>query len=218
MLGLRLALAISRGESWIGIDTVGVPTDVLYVQVEISEPMLHVRLKKMTGGTGNSKFHVVTEAFLKLDKGNHIVELREIIGRDKPRVIFIDPFYKVLSGDVSQQPDVTKLLDNIDVLIAEMGCSVILLAHTRKGRYEDKRQGDSDDLLGSVVLDAWPDAIIKVERDNETSNHLKVLFEVLRHAPDDVNPVELTFHRATLDFEVVEKKNDQLKLLKRKGE
>ena len=47
-------------------------------------------------------------------------------------------------------------------------------------------------MLGAVLFSAWADSIIKVERKDR---ELKLRFEVIRHAEEDIKPVTVTLEQ-----------------------
>ena len=205
MLSLRLALAIAKGESWGGaFSTPNAGASVLYLQLEDPKIMLHKRIKKMCGGDNPTpedrqtlkNLVVWSEHWLKLDSEAGLNVARHYLEKYRPDVLFIDPVYKILSGNMLDAQSVMLLLDNLDRLVNEFGVSMVLTSHTRKGLYDD---WGSDDMLGSVFFSAWADSVIKVERE-DNSNNVLIKFEVIRHAENVLQPVSLVMDSETLQF------------------
>lgn len=208
MLGLDMAFALASGHNWIGFDTRPEGSRVFYLQLEIPYQLLRVRLAKTWKGRqdhqqlmSHENLVLWTQHFLKLDMAAGMHMLDHYIGQHKPDVLVIDPLYKVLSGNMLLGIDVEKVLDNLDQMIAKYGLSIVIIAHTRKG-IMDMHEWGSDDLIGSSILSAWADTVIKVERRGE--DRLAVKFDVVRHAEVELEQREVEFNRDTLEFKPVE--------------
>ena len=202
MLATRFALAVSRGEQWLGFDTPKDGIDTLYLQLEIPNPMLQERIKKMVDGkplpkTFKHKLFIWTNHTLKIDTDEGYKELEAKIELYKPKVLIIDPIYKIVSGDMLSTDYVRKLVDWIDTIVDKYGLSVLMVHHTKKG-VQDEAWGNNDDMLGSVIFSAWADTIIKVER--KESSKLMVKFETVRHATEEILPKEFTVDLKNLSF------------------
>lgn len=208
MLGLDMAFALACGHPWIGFDTRPEGSRVFFLQLEIPYQLLRIRLAKTWKGRqdhqqlmDHENLVLWTQHLLKLDTsaGMHILD--HYVGQHKPDVLVIDPLYKVLSGNMLLGIDVEKVLDNLDQMIAKYGLSVVIIAHTRKG-IADMGEWGSDDLIGSSILSAWADTVIKVEKRGE--DRLAVKFDVVRHAEVELGQQEVIFNRETLEFSLVE--------------
>lgn len=189
MLAQRFALAVARGEPWLGFNTPELGASVFYVQSEIPHRQLQSRMRKMVGGRANlqKELTVWTERSLKLDQPTGMAKLERKLERYRPQVLIIDPIYKVITGDMKEQAQVNVFLDNMDGLIDKHGVTIVLISHSRKA-ISDPEVWGSDDLLGSVFFSAWPDSIFKVTR---AQSILTVKFEVLRHAEEDIEPIQI---------------------------
>lgn len=199
MLAARFAIAVSRGESWLGFDTIRGGIDTMYLQLEIPNPMLQDRLKKMTlipsSNIKPGKLWIWTQHSLKIDTQEGYDLVDEMLTKYKPKVLIIDPIYKIVSGDLLSTIHIQKLVDWIDMLVDKHGLSILLVHHTRKGAYEE---WGSDDMLGSVIFSAWADTICKVERQQD--KHILVKFDVVRHATEEIEPRHFEVDLNTLSF------------------
>jgi len=208
MLGLDLAFALASGHDWVGFHTQPTGARVFYLQLEIPYGLLRKRLAKTWKERephqqlmDHENLRFWTQHFLKIDQSAGMHLLNHYVEQHKPDVLIIDPLYKVLTGNLLAQVDVQRVLDNIDILIARHGLSVVIVAHTRKGM-TDMGEWGSDDLIGSSILSAWADTIIKVERRG--NDRLAVKFDVARHAEQELEQREVKFDRETLEFVVEE--------------
>lgn len=183
----KMAVCIANGAPWLGFPTIRGGESVLYLQLEIPRKQLQERLWKISRfvqGRTKEELFIWTESFLKLDDNSGFELMRQELMETGSRVLIIDPLYKIMKGDILAASAMMLLLDTVDRLIAEFGVTVVLVSHTRKGIYEEK---NSDDLLGSVTLSAWADSVVKVERKEDKT--LRVKFEVMRHAREDIETV-----------------------------
>ena len=190
MLVQRLGLDVANGTPWLGIETPPKGLPVLYLQLELPHARLQKRVIAMSNGQRWTKEPIVfwTEHFLKLDTPLGMAKLDSHLNRWRPRLLIIDPVYKVLSGDILDAHSIQVLLDNMDKVIEKYMCSIILVSHTRKPIKDMDNGGgrSSDDLLGSVFFSAWADSVIKVEKGD---GKLRVNFDVIRHAEEDIEPI-----------------------------
>ena len=142
-----------------------------------------------------------TQHWLKLDQPQGAAIVDHYLNEIQPDILIIDPLYKVVTGNLLTVLDMQKLVDALDILIGNHGCSIILISHTRKGVMGMEEWG-SDDLIGSFVFSAWADTVIKVERKG--GDRLSIKFDVVRHAEEELEPKEVQFNRDTLELTVVE--------------
>lgn len=202
MLIQNLSLALIRGDKWIGFRTKPGGVSVLYLQLEIPEPLLHKRFKQMTNGNQGAKkeMWIWTEHHLKVDLREGMVRIREQLALHKPDVLIIDPLYKILSVDMSNNHAVTYVLDELDKLIAEYGVSIVLVTHSTKADVDGDKWG-TDNMMGGALLSAWADTVMEVARDK---NGLRISLDVVRHADTELPDVlvkmdkDLRFHEVTV--------------------
>ena len=195
MLATRLCLSIANGKTWLGFNTV--KSSIMYLQLEIPNPMLQERIKKMVPINTNNRapFYIWTEPTIKIDTDDGFKRIEQEIIKYHPKVLVIDPIYKIVSGDLLSTSHIQKLTDWIDRLINDYQLSIVLVHHTRKGAYEE---WGSDDMLGSVIFSAWADSIVKIERKQD--KEVVVKFEVVRHAQVELPPRVFNVDLDTSDF------------------
>ena len=205
MLALRFALAVSRGCPWLGFDTPLDGRSVMLLQLEIPEPMLHVRITKMVNdGVPQLKpLWLWTEPFLKIDTADGWAKVDKYVTKYEPDVLILDPVYKLMSGDLTATAPVQHLTDDVDRLIAKhRKMAVMLVHHTRKETPDSNRAwGSSDDMYGNMIFSAWADSLIRLERGRY--DEIKVEFPVLRHAEEEIQELKLFFNGKTLDFDTI---------------
>lgn len=209
MLAMRFCLAVSRGEQWLGFKTVA--CNVLYLQLEIVEPMLHKRLKVMTqtkvgNGNGNhpapKSLWLWTEKTIKIDTQEGFDRVSQWVEKLQPEVLVIDPIYKIVSGDLTSTPHIQKLTDWLDELMDKHKLSLLLIHHSKKGGPSE--EWGSDNMLGSSVFNNWADSIIEIKR---IAHDLVVVdFGSIRHAETEIGSKYYAVDLKTLDFVASDRK------------
>lgn len=203
---MDLAFCLATGRDWIGFDVPIEGKSVLYLQLEIPYKLLQRRVKKAWAFRASrmtlvKPLHFWTQHFLKLDQPAGLAILRKQLSLIKPDVLLVDPLYKVVSGNILSPMDSQNIIDGFDRLIEEFGLSIVIVSHTRKA-IMDMAEWGSDDLIGSSFFSAWADSIIKIERRG--NDRLQFKFDVVRHAEEELEPIEVLFNRDTLMLSVVQ--------------
>lgn len=184
-LALQIARAVSEGEPLFGIPTR--QTMVLYLQFEIALAELQRRM-----GGKQGYWYLGSTFKFKLDAGMYIESLRKMLDRVKPGLLILDPFYKILSGDVNDAGDVQYILDMLDdVVVGEHQCAVIIIHH-------ENRMGG---LRGSGRLFEWPDTVARISGGKD--DRCTLAFEDMRNAVE-VEDIKLVFNDENLEFEMAE--------------
>lgn len=204
MLSICAGFRIARGELLFGFRTSKVRVGM--IQSELTKYMFRERIMQHIDGNAaeaTADIRFATELDIKLNKPVGIGQLAAATKKYSIELLIIDPLYKVLSGDVSSWLDMNKLLDNLDALCWQFGCTIWLVHHRRKHLIRDGEIVDygSDELIGSSALKDWADTIVRVER--LTGDDIQLLFPKVRNAKDIIQPVHLRFNRKDISFSVV---------------
>ncbi len=193
MVVMRFLLSLATGCPWLGFALPEEGVSSLYLQLEMSEPLLQERFMVMTEGEREFKkkvpFYLWTEFFLKLDTDAGLAQLNNHLEKYKPEVLIIDPLYKIMTGNISDAQAVSKMLDGLDTILAEhYPMSMMLINHTRKASDGDNDWG-SDDMIGSSIFSNWADSIIKIEKTDLEGGvkQIEAIFDVVRHATIDLD-------------------------------
>ena len=144
-LAQQICECVSMGEPWLGVGTT--KTRTLLMQFEI--PLLLFRERIIRP---NDNWFIGTVHNLKLDTKEGRKEINEIVENVRPGLVVLDPFYKILSGDLNDASLVQGVLDSIDDLVFKYGCAVIIVHHTNK----------MENIQGSRRLQQWPDTLVKL--------------------------------------------------------
>ena len=207
MLCIHTGFAIATGNSWFSIHTS--PHRVLFIQCELSKALLRDRVAKYC----NSKevlpdnIYFCTEFDLRIDSTYGLAALDGLIATIQPRVLILDPLYKIFSGHVSDEYDVKKLTNNLDYLIQRYNLAVIITHHTRKSQLVEGRPipgYGSEEMLGSRILPAWVDSAIWIEKvdgsESSPEDIIKLSFTKARNAIYRLHPINIRIDRDKLAF------------------
>lgn len=168
----QMGYCIVEGLRWLKFDTSGRDARGLYIQSEISEIELQERVKHLP-----SEFIYAETIHSSRLLGEQVGILTKRIEAVKPNILILDPLYMLISGDLTEIADVTACNSLIDQIIAEYGCSVIVVHHSRKPR-EETTQGIME-ALGSIAITAFYDSILWFEK---LSDEASLLHFMLRNA------------------------------------
>lgn len=94
----------------------------------------------------------VNQQGFSLDDAGMLDALEELIDRERPVAVNLDPLYLMFSGDVNSAKDLNPALNWLLRIKQEYDCSVIVVHHYNKGG-EGKRGGQR--MLGSTTLHGW---------------------------------------------------------------
>jgi len=164
LLSLEEARACSTGTPFLGKFTTR-QCRVLYVSEEDRAERLwrrfHVMLKDRPAAEIPSGEHLrfLVKAGVRLDTAAGLEVLRRHIALRKPSIVFLEHFDKLHSADGNKSQDMKPLLDELDTLHQEFGCTFRVQKHNRKeAAGQGKRKGEM--LAGSVSLFGWGESSI----------------------------------------------------------
>lgn len=145
-----LALAVTKGESFLGKDTEKGP--VLYLDLENDVELdLHPRFNKLSGGVESEAADLqvmLARHGLKLDSSESIRHIQQVIDIVKPVLVIVDPLVSTLTGDEDNAVYMRGILDTLSGLAKDNDIAVVVSHHPRKrGMFNDPGQmirGSSD--------------------------------------------------------------------------
>lgn len=145
---------------------------------------------------------VITAARIRLDVEDDRTRLSNTVKALKPKLLVLDPFVRLHSGDENVVAEVAPVLDFLRGLQRRFSCSVLLVHHARKNA-GGLRGGLA--LRGSSELFAWTDSNLSLRRKGEQL----LLAAEHRSAPAlDELPVALCSQAEALALRVVEPRTD----------
>lgn len=153
---MQLAHAVGTGTDWLGF-SVPQAQKVLYVQAELPNWMVAERITQMYGEQSleNVKFFHVPAANLLED--DDLQGLLDSVNEFDAKLVIIDPVANFWQGDENSSSSVNLLFSQV-ARIQALGCSVVMVHHTRKTDVNERLSPQHQ--RGSNVFFARPDAVM----------------------------------------------------------
>lgn len=169
---LQLARCIGSGIPFLGMPTT--QAKVLYIQLELGQRVLQDRMRNT--GHDYPNVYLGTTFAMKLDTRTGQEYLWQALKAVEPKVLILDPFYKLLQGDENESHDVLVITDFLDTVLEGFECSIVIYHHPGK----DLSRGGR----GSSVLEGWVDSYIEMKRTSKKGEPLRIKLTpmLLRHA------------------------------------
>jgi hypothetical protein len=201
---LDLAVSVASGAPCLGRFAPAQTGRVLLFAGEDPLELVRERLDGVARASGRKldglDVFVITAPRLRLDIEDDRTRLSNTVEAMKPKLLVLDPFVRLHSGDENIVAEVAPLLDFLRGLQRRFGCSVLLVHHARKNA-GNLRGGQA--LRGSSELFAWTDSSLSLR----TKGDSLLLGAEHRSAPGlDEVPVELRAGEDGLALRVVERK------------
>ena len=108
----------------------------------------------------------------KINKG-WIVELENIIKKEKPKAIVIDSFVRVFTGDERDEKSVRAIHNLLKPLIEKYKVTIFILHHLRKEPIKGRTPRTLDDIRGSSDIGGQCDQAFLLQRYGTTKEDLK---------------------------------------------
>lgn len=152
----NMAYCATLGISWLGFD-VPKPRKVLYLQRELGDAWMQLRISKMHAGYQDEKYldqhyqnvdtgkphdpdytllknmHIPKPVNFKLDDEADMINLTNHIVEGGFELVIIDPLYCMIKGNENDTQDMSKVLDHLLKLKIDAKVSIILVHHFGKG-------------------------------------------------------------------------------------
>ena len=210
MMMMDLGFKLAYGARWLNFETTR--CNVLYLQIEVPQAIQQDRVRDYL--TGNridhlpSNYWIASEPFYKVDRdATH--SLSTALTGLRPKVLIIDPIFKVVSGDLNAPIDMTRVLDRCDEIRAQHNCAVVLVGHIRKpGIIEQDGNKPTletntissmeHELIGSSLFGDWADTLISAQRVSDSRVYMTL--EKTRHSRIVLDPFFVSVDRENLRF------------------
>ncbi|KKL95769.1 hypothetical protein LCGC14_1851240, partial [marine sediment metagenome] len=146
---------------------------------------------------------------VKLDTSYGIMTLEksivEVLSRspDQHLILILDPVYKLMAGHISDEYDVKKFQDNVDMLLQKYPMTVILIHHSRLSKHDAEGNiidGGAEDVMGSSYWNNWVDTLVRVKLTNPHTgaDEVSVQFELTRNAYTFLPSFDIKWSRGNL--------------------
>lgn len=207
ILALHTANCIATGKDWFGFTTA--KSAVFKYQVEIPKALERKRIVKYMNGDRPKGMLFKTAPYAKIDTGFGKGNLEKDIMIAKERcpsphlVLILDPVYLLISGHISDDYDIKRLLDNLNEVKAKHSLSLILIHHSHKTRVDSSGQIidlGSEEIMGSSYFNNWADTMVKLKLLNPYTgaNKVELTFGLVRHAETMLPTLEIDWSRRSL--------------------
>ena len=149
-----LALAVARGETFLGCTTVQGP--VIYLALEEKRAEVRRHFDDL-GASGDEEIYIHCAAAPR----DAMPELCRIVAEKKPVLVIIDPLFKfVRVADERAYSETCQAIEPLLTLARETGAHVMLVHHNGKA----ERADPTDAILGSTAIFGGVDAALILKR------------------------------------------------------
>ncbi len=196
-LGLCLGLSIAAGKPLFDKYATK-QTAVLYLDAENPYTDMHRRVTALRAGlnlpTNSLPFVYRSDVRIDLRRPDNIGRLVELIGEERPGVVFIDSLIDFHSADENSAKDVNKVMLALRRIARECGVSFVVLHHFRKSSKQAPNDSvarfkGSVNIAGSIDvvfgLRATPDGSIVIDVAKERVRTLEKPIKIALRDTDD---------------------------------
>ncbi|MFQ5904123.1 MAG: AAA family ATPase [Candidatus Binatia bacterium] len=166
-----LALAVARGEPWLGFQTT--QGTVFYLALEEKRSEVRKHFEAMGAAP---KYEDQIFLFIASSPKDGLIQLREATESKKPALIIVDPLFRfVRVRDANDYAQVMEATEPLQVLAHQTGAHVFTVHHLGKG----ERSG-GDAILGSTAIFAAVDTAMLMKR----TERYRTLYSIQRYGID----------------------------------
>ncbi len=191
---LHLGLHLASGTSWLGKFPIPHARRVLYIDEEMSQRLLHRRVKRLAIGMKKAPeagmFRALSHYGVRLNASGTSKLLADLkkSGFD-PEVVIVETLRRVLIGDEKEAKDVAEFWRSVAPIL-RAGKTLIVSHHMRKGGSRSANQA-RDRASGSTDILAGADDALAFERDRTTKDAFLVRHIKCREG-EEVGPFVVT--------------------------
>ncbi len=190
-----LALAVARGEPFLGRETAQGPVVYLALEEKRAEIAKHFRRQGASGGDP-VYVHVGVAPERALEALAAAIELH------KPALVIVDPLLKLVRvRDANDYAEVTRALEPVIELARQSGCHILLIHHLAKG---ERTGGDA--ILGSTALFGAVDTALLMRRHQDGTRTIETIQRYGDDLPESVIVLDEQTGTVTLAGTVAERK------------
>ena len=202
LCALSLAVSVASGAPCLGRYQPAQTGRVLLYAAEDPLELVRDRLASICRATDQQlselEIFVITAPSLRLDDDDDRTRLSETVEEIRPRLLVLDPFVRLHSGDENAVSEVAPMLDFLRGLQRRFACSVLLVHHARKAA-GPLRGGQA--FRGSSEFFAWTDSSLYLRRKGD-----RLLLTIEHRAAPSTNdiPIELSVDGDSLALRVAD--------------
>ena len=214
ILAMHTCYCIATGSDWFGFHTT--KSTAFKYQVELPKAIDRKRVIKYMNGKRPDNIFFKTSPYSKIDSsyGKQSLEndIRTVQSRspESHLVLILDPIYLLITGHISDDYDIKKLLDNINEIKAKYHISVIIIHHTHKTRVDNSGNIidlGSEEIMGSSYFNNWADTMVRLKLLNPFtgSNRVEMSFGLARHTETILPTIQIEWSRANLQPRIIKR-------------
>jgi AAA domain len=148
-----LALAVARGEPFLGRTTSQGP--VIYLALEEKRGEVRKHFQAM-GASGEEEIYI----YAATAPADALEKIRLVVEEKRPALLIIDPLFRMTRvKDSNDYAQVTAALEPLMGMARETGCHVLVVHHLGKGEHSG-----ADAILGSTAIRAAVDTSVILKR------------------------------------------------------
>lgn len=186
-VAIDLALAVTLGLPWIGF-CVPRTAKVALIAREDNPGATKRRMSQLLKGRNRSMAELEGRLYVnsreqspefRLDKADLLGSMIAALKAIKPELVILDVFNIMHSADENDNTEMRAVLEQLNVLQREVGCSIGAVHHFNK-------QGDGNltqRLRGSSAIAGWAEWLIGIEGVSDGSNTRRMSFELKADMP-----------------------------------
>lgn len=198
MVALDLALALSAGRPWLGMDPVE-PLTVAVVSREDGPQMTMHRIREFARGRGLnfadiSRLQVNTfeqSATFAIDNDEDVARLCVALKAAGTELVIFDVLNKLHSADENDNTKMTAIMARFDHIRAETGADVAVIHHDAKNSTPGAKRP-----RGASSIDSWWDWKVSIQVDVQDDSRKEVFFASKAGQPHP--PITVRFESSTL--------------------
>ena len=198
ILSMQMMCHLTTQEPFLGKYEVKRPCNVAYIQGEGKVEETQQRLRNMHKAIDlvESRYGIFYYPSLPVDTQEGLSILQNAIDFwKKPDVIFLDPLYMMMQGDLIDNKEARRMVSHLRILSEYYQATIVVIHHGHRpfrnetGDYV--HEGD-DSIFGSFVWKAYPDHILNLERVKNGKFYRKLSCDTHRSG-NIIESLDLTF-------------------------
>jgi hypothetical protein len=200
-LGLWMALCVARGSEFLGYE-IELARPALWIDEESGDDNMKRRLNALVKGMGITKQAMVAYTpMMGFDACNSddMDDLKEITIQSGAKIIFLDTFSKIFTGDENSKKDIEPVFRVLRKAANDLSVCFVLLHHPTKAgattRGSGAIEGDLDVLIPVESEAKSPTVNIKCEKGRNITP-----FEISAYAKIDIKPGRKPGHGEVVSF------------------
>lgn len=192
LLSLQLALCLAHGKDFLEHWKVPKPRRVVYYDFENIEEDVQSNLRRLRSGLGidstNNNLVLRKVPYLRLGTEAGVEELAKALEQDRPDLLILDPFYRLLVGSINKDDVVGPVTGVLLYLRQKYGFATWLPHHEhrlRRDQYGAEYEDAAERYAGNWLLTAWCDTMLGYHLNLKKSTAaLTLYFARARPGPD----------------------------------